>query len=492
LEASALRHPGRRPALVGRSPHLRLQSDERLVALVRRGHDVAFEALVRRYYPRLLAFCRHMLGSLEDAEDALQEVLSSAYTAIRADERTIAVRPWLYRIARNRCLTQLQRPRPTLAELPEDGEAGVPTPAASETLDRREELRAMIADVQRLPESQRAALLLRQIDSLSYEQIAATLDTSVAGVKSLLVRARISLAEASEARRLTCSEVRLELGHAAEGVVRASAPARRHARECPRCRRFKRELRRTSRGLAALVPAAPLLPIQHLLAGKLGGGSAAAAGGSSLAGSGGALAGSGGAALSAGAGSLVAKAAVGLLAAGAVTVGAVEARRTTAEPPPGPAQTADVRHADGPAADLGSRRPGAGGGGDSSGPGQEAHGAGTADRVSSGPGAPARSRALSAATPRGAAPPAAPGREAPADGFGPEPAAVNDEPTDHASAPDAGGQAEPTATPDEGETPPAAPGAHDEPARTEQDGEEAPGPSDDGAAHDETRPGSGH
>src|SRR5689334_22479569 len=109
MEASAIRHPAGAPALAGRSPLLRLQSDERLVALVRRGHHGAFEALVSRYGSRLLAFCRHMLGSREDAEDVLQEVFAAAYNAMLAVDRPINVRPWLYRIARNRSLNHLRR-----------------------------------------------------------------------------------------------------------------------------------------------------------------------------------------------------------------------------------------------------------------------------------------------------------------------------------------------------------------------------------------------
>src|SRR5439155_26526348 len=111
VEASALRHTARLPALAGRSPLLRLQSDEKLIVLVRRGDHGAFEALVQRYQPRLLAFCRHMLGSQEDAEDVLQEVLAAAFNAMCADERPINARPWLYRIARNRCLNHLRKPQ---------------------------------------------------------------------------------------------------------------------------------------------------------------------------------------------------------------------------------------------------------------------------------------------------------------------------------------------------------------------------------------------
>ena len=65
--------------------------------------------LVSRYQSRLLAFCRHLLGSREDAEDVLQDVLTAAYNAMLADDRAINVRPWLYRIARNRCLNHLRR-----------------------------------------------------------------------------------------------------------------------------------------------------------------------------------------------------------------------------------------------------------------------------------------------------------------------------------------------------------------------------------------------
>src|SRR6201992_1599673 len=111
MEVSALRYSGG-IGLHARSPLLRLQADERLVTLMRRGNTAAFEVLVSRYHSRLLAFCRHLLGSREDAEDVLQEVLAAAYNAIQADSRPIHVRPWLYRIARNRCLNHLRRAQP--------------------------------------------------------------------------------------------------------------------------------------------------------------------------------------------------------------------------------------------------------------------------------------------------------------------------------------------------------------------------------------------
>jgi len=71
MEVSALTHASSVPGLRGPSPLLRLQSDERLIALTRRGQHAAFETLCARYQSRLLSFCRHLLGSREDAEDVL-------------------------------------------------------------------------------------------------------------------------------------------------------------------------------------------------------------------------------------------------------------------------------------------------------------------------------------------------------------------------------------------------------------------------------------
>src|SRR5436190_1952550 len=268
VEASALQQPAAIPALGGRSPLLRLQGDERLVALTRRGNQGAFEALVQRYESRLLAFCRHMLGSREDAEDVLQEVFAAAYNAMLADERPINARPWLYRIARNRCLNHLRRPVPvgqdSMDIFERDGGA-----TTSDTVHKREEFRQIVADVQDLPETQRTALLLREIDALSYDQIAEAMETTIPSVKSLLVRARVSLAEAAEARLLTCAEVRVELGEAAEGLARTSAPVRRHLRTCERCRTFRSELRKTTKALAAIYPIGPLVLFKKLFFGKL-------------------------------------------------------------------------------------------------------------------------------------------------------------------------------------------------------------------------------
>jgi RNA polymerase sigma factor (sigma-70 family) len=327
MEAGALHPPaGGLTAIAGRSPLLRLQSDERLIALIRKGHHGAFEALVQRYQSRLLAFCRHMLGSTEDAEDVLQEVFAAAYNAICADERAINARPWLYRIARNRCLNHLRRPVPSGQDSMDvfERDGGQTT---ADAVHKREEFRQIVADVQDLPETQRTALLLREIDALSYDHIALAMDTTVPSVKSLLVRARVSLAEAAEARLLTCDEVRIELGEVAEGLAKSSAPVRRHLKSCERCRTFRRELRRTNRALAAIYPVGPLVLVKKVLLAKL---SAGGASGSGAAAAGGASTASG--ALTAGIGALATKAVAGVAAAALVTAGAVEVRQSTSTP----------------------------------------------------------------------------------------------------------------------------------------------------------------
>ncbi|HWX87360.1 MAG TPA: RNA polymerase sigma factor, partial [Solirubrobacteraceae bacterium] len=148
MEVSALKAPVA-PGLRSPPALLRLQSDERLIALIRRGQHAAFETLFSRYQSRLLAFCRHMLGSKEDAEDVLQEVFAAAFNAILADEREINVRPWLYRIARNRSLNHLRKASAIGVDSMDVhyAEGGLST---AEKVMRRESFRALIGDVQQL------------------------------------------------------------------------------------------------------------------------------------------------------------------------------------------------------------------------------------------------------------------------------------------------------------------------------------------------------
>jgi hypothetical protein len=171
------------------------------------------------------------------------------------------------------------------------------------------------------------------MDALSYEQIAEAMETTVPSIKSLLVRARVSLAEAAEARLLSCDEVRIELGEVAEGLRRRPTPlVRRHLRACERCSTFRVQLKETNKALAAIMPLGPLVLLKKLFVTHLShsAGSSATSAGAGAAGST-AAAGSGfvagstaGGFVSAGMGAIATKAAAGLAAAALVTAGAVE------------------------------------------------------------------------------------------------------------------------------------------------------------------------
>jgi len=333
VEVSAINSAGM-AGIRGPSPFLRLQSDEKLVALTRRGNQAAYEALVSRYSARIIAFTRHMLGSKEDAEDVTQETFAAAYNAMIADERPLNVKPWLYRIARNRSLNHMRRQQAIGVDSFEHHVAD-----HGQTVDdkvaKREDFRLLMGDIGELAETQRTALLLREIDALSYEQIAEAMETTVPSVKSLLVRARVSLAEAAEARRLTCEEVREELGEVAEGLARMSPPVRRHLRDCDRCSAFRKSLRDNNKAMALMLPIGPLLILKKLMMAQLGttasAGSGAAAAGSAAAvttaGSAGA-----GSAISAGVATIASKAVATVAAAAIVTAGAVEVNHATTQP----------------------------------------------------------------------------------------------------------------------------------------------------------------
>lgn len=366
MEVSALKYSGG-IGLHGRSRLLRLQSDERLVAFVRKGNTAAFEVVVSRYETRLLAFCRHLLGSREDAEDVLQEVMAAAFNAMLADDRPINVRPWLYRIARNRSLNHLRRTQAIGMDsmdihLSDHGES------TADKVHEREEFWLLVGNIHELPETQKTALVLREMDALSYDQIAEVMETTVPSVKSLLVRARVSLAEAAQARLLSCEEVRIELGEVAEGLRRRPNPlVRRHLRDCTRCTVFRAQLKHTNKALAALLPIGPTVILKKLLIAHLGH-SAGASSGASAAGSGAGAAGAAGAGagtaiagstvltgssglVSAGIGALATKAAAGLAAAALVTGAAVEVGHNTVthHPPHHVTTVASVQHAGAPA-----------------------------------------------------------------------------------------------------------------------------------------------
>jgi RNA polymerase sigma factor (sigma-70 family) len=381
----------RRPR--GRS--LRPVGDERLVARVRAGDDDAFEAIYDRYYLGLLAFCRHMLGSRHEAEDALQHSFASAYRALRRGDSDVDLRPWLYTIARNRCLTALRSRRDEVdidrLELEHGTFDGLPL-----QIQVRAELREIVEDLRQLPDDQRAALVLFELGDHSHDEIAAVLGVRREKVKALVFQARSGLLRAREARNASCVEIREQLSSLLRGLPKRGM-VRAHVDRCDACAEFAREVRRQRSALAAILPVVPSAGLKASVLGfALGGGGGAAAitgvtvGGGAAAGGGVAALGTAGVATVAGgvvtsttnvAPALSALGAKGLvtklLTVVAVAGGAGEARHATAQPVAGaspmaalyrpslaqapPALTVRRSHASAPATHSGPPRPPIGG-----------------------------------------------------------------------------------------------------------------------------------
>jgi RNA polymerase sigma factor (sigma-70 family) len=308
---------------------LALAGDARLVEQVRRGNDAAFEVVFERHGPAILGFCRHMLGSPEEAEDAVQHTFAAAYRDLQRDgEREIALKPWLFAIARNRCVSVLRARR----EVPAGAEAlesCFPSGTGlAEQVEERAELRRLLADVRELPDEQRAALLLAELGELSHAEVASVLGCEVSRVKGLVFRARSALIARRDAREASCESIREQLANLRGGALRRTE-LRLHLRECPGCRAYRDKVRQQRRMLALALPVAPSLGLKTSVMAAIGIGGGSAGGLTTAAGVFG--------------GSTVAKVAVaGVLAGGGVVAGeaVVDSDRPVTPPAP-PAQAAE-------------------------------------------------------------------------------------------------------------------------------------------------------
>jgi RNA polymerase sigma factor (sigma-70 family) len=169
-------------------PALRAQPDRRLVKLVREGYETAFEEIDRRYRRPLDRFAAAIVGNR--SEDVTQDALSKALLALRGSEKEIELRPWLYRIVRNTALNDLRDAPPAAAEL---GEAVAGGRSAALEAERREEISELMERLRALPEPQRAAIVMRELEGLSHEEIAAALGVSGGAARQAIYRARLAL-----------------------------------------------------------------------------------------------------------------------------------------------------------------------------------------------------------------------------------------------------------------------------------------------------------
>src|ERR687894_309804 len=228
-------------------------SDHRLVASVRRGDDRAFEALYERYHRRIHAYVFGMVKDHQRAEDVTQEVFVSALRRMRATERPIAFKPWIYEIAKNACIDQFRRSK-RAEEVSYDAEDGLapsdygrlvshePVPDAA--LVAKQQLDHLCGAFGGLSDAHHRILVLRELEGLSYREIGEKMGMSRPAVESTLFRARRRLTEEYDelASGQRCLRIQDIIANAGGGRLGARDKRRvaRHVSYCQPCLRHAR------------------------------------------------------------------------------------------------------------------------------------------------------------------------------------------------------------------------------------------------------------
>jgi len=177
-----------------RAPRAGSASDEALVTAARAGSDAAFTAIVQRYEAPLTAYARQVLGGRHhDAEECVQDAFVRALRSMRGNDAEIALRPWLHAIVRNRCLDQLRKPHRTTDLDAHEAVLADYGPGPVSMIAHRQRLDEVVHGLEALPERQRRALVMHELEDRSHSQIGRVLDVSRGGSKALVHRARASL-----------------------------------------------------------------------------------------------------------------------------------------------------------------------------------------------------------------------------------------------------------------------------------------------------------
>ena len=245
---------------------LRLRREGVLRSRAARGDATAFAAVYERHHQALYRYCRSILRHEEDAQDALQNTFARAFAALQDEQRDFELRPWLFRIAHNEAISILRRRRET-SEL---GDLAGDDTEMEERVSEREELRVLRHDLADLPDRQRCALVLRELNGLSHAEIGTVLEMSPAAVKQAIFEARTALFSCREGREMACHDVRRMLSDG-DGRILRGRGVRAHLRSCPDCRRFKSDLEHRPAALRMLAPPLPAAGAATLLSQLLGG-----------------------------------------------------------------------------------------------------------------------------------------------------------------------------------------------------------------------------
>jgi RNA polymerase sigma factor (sigma-70 family) len=269
------------PAAPRRGAGMRLGGlgDEVLARMVATGSERAFAALYERHHRALHGYCRSIVRSDGDAQDALQSTLAAALVALRAGRRNAPLRPWLFRIAHNESISLLRRRRITV----ELSDTALPAgSSAEEDAFARLALSSLLSDLAQLGERQRSALVMRELSGLSHADIAIALSTTVGAVKQTIFDARRALIELQEGRAMDCEHVRRLVSDEDRRVLRGRR-VRAHLRDCSACAAFASAIPARRDQLQALAvplaPAAAAALLGHVGQGGAGHGAGALAAG---------------------------------------------------------------------------------------------------------------------------------------------------------------------------------------------------------------------
>ena len=249
--------------------------DERdLTRRMTRGDRRAFATAFRRHHRELHRYCRAILGNAEDAEDALQSTMVKALRALPGETREIALKPWLFRVAHNEAIGLLRARRPSV-EL--DADQVDRADGVDEQAETRERLHRLVGDLGELPDRQRGALVMRELNGIGFAEIGAAFGISEAAAKQTVYEARTSLHRMAEGREMACEPVREAISSEDRRRLR-SRRIRAHLRECADCRDFESSIAQRRADLAVLAPPIALPAALAALHGALGGGATAGGG----------------------------------------------------------------------------------------------------------------------------------------------------------------------------------------------------------------------
>jgi RNA polymerase sigma-70 factor, ECF subfamily len=173
---------------------LNLQEENQLIGKFKAGDPSTFKPIVQTYQDKIYNLCRYLLGNTQDAEDAAQDVFIKAFRKLRDFKPESSLYTWLYRVAVNTCLDHRRKSRP---EPFKDGSFAEALPSAEPSPEQQYQSKqtgvAIQSALNQLSKNFRAVIVLKEIEGLSYEEIAEVMDTSIGTVKSRLSRTREEL-----------------------------------------------------------------------------------------------------------------------------------------------------------------------------------------------------------------------------------------------------------------------------------------------------------